>query len=50
MYDSLWGHYLAQVKPVLARSGGGFTSFGVIFLSGFIDPTHEKNFGLWKLV
>jgi hypothetical protein len=27
-----------------------FYSFGGNFLSAFIDLTHEKDFGLWKLV
>jgi hypothetical protein len=36
-------------KPVLARPGDEFTPFGN-FLSAFIDLTHEKVFGLWKLV
>lgn len=50
MYDSLWGYYSLRVKPVLARPVEVFTPFWVIFLSTFIDLTHEKNFGQWKLV
>ncbi len=42
MYDSLWGHYSLRVKPVLARPVEVFTPFWVIFLSTFIDLTHEK--------
>jgi hypothetical protein len=41
---------MAPAKPMLARLAEGFTPFGVIFLSTFIDPTHEKNLFLWKLV
>ncbi|EUB40949.1 hypothetical protein HMPREF1502_0572 [Klebsiella sp. AS10] len=37
-------------RPELARSGGAFTPLMVLFLSSFIDLTHEKYFGLWKLV
>jgi len=34
----------------MARFSGEFTSLRVNYLSVFIDLTHEKNYGLWKLV
>ncbi len=42
MYDSLWGHYSCRFKPVLARLVEGFTPIWVMYLSAFIDLTHEK--------
>jgi hypothetical protein len=49
-WESLWGYYSLRAKPVLARPGEAFTPLAVIFLSAFIDLTHEKDFSLWKLV
>jgi len=34
----------------MARPSDWFASLGVNYLSTFIDLTHEKNYGLWKLV
>jgi hypothetical protein len=50
MYDSLWGHYPLRAKPVTAGAAEGFTPLRVIYLLTFIDLTHEKSFGGWKLV
>lgn len=50
MWEYLCGHYWMRVKPELARLAEGFTTLRVIFLTTFIDLTHENILGLWKLV
>jgi hypothetical protein len=49
MYDSLWGHYRARKASTGAACRRVYSIEGNLFVA-FIDLTHEKSFGWWKLV